>query len=102
MYNFTNWRVNRYWNEDNDRLLKIFKTFLEPLYEKYAGSTIKIKKKGERPQLSLDEFKQILTDSKININNETETDLNQCFDLCRWMTVEEGDYIRKISFLEFA
>lgn len=28
VYNFTNWRANRYWNEDIDKLLKIFRGFL--------------------------------------------------------------------------
>jgi uncharacterized membrane protein len=46
VYNFTNWRADRYWNTDTDKLLKVFRGFLEGLYEKYAGSSMKIRKRG--------------------------------------------------------
>ena len=102
VYNFTHWRTNRYWNEDNDKLLKSFRTFLEALYEKYAGTSMKLRKKGESYQISLEEFKQIFTDAKINTNNEIDTDLNICYDLSRALTTDEANFIRRISALEFA
>lgn len=102
VYNFTQWRTNRYWNEDNDKLLKTFRTFIIGLYHKYAGSSLKVRKKGEISQLSLIEFKQILTDANINTSNDVDTDLNISYDYCRALTVDEAGFVRKITELEFA
>ena len=99
-YNSNKWRMEKYLCENVDLVLKCHKQILDSVYKKYSG---KKAMPGQKPFMSLDEFKSLCNDAKIINDQFTSREVDLSFHLSMMTRVDEL-YSKKhieMSFVEF-
>lgn len=94
------WRVERYWNEDVDCVVKSYMPIFKGCYKKYSGlRTLP----GQRKFMCLEEFNRLLTDMGLFNDNLGERDATLLFSLGMMTQLDElgSDRIYQMQFVEF-
>lgn len=93
------WRHERYWVEEVDIVLKSYAPIIRNLYKKYSSAKIP----GERPYMSLEEFKNLISTANMFNDYCGERDVVICLVNSLMTQVDElnSDRIFQIQFLEF-
>jgi hypothetical protein len=101
-FDHDNWRSSRYFCEECDVLIKRYRGILEQVYKR--SSKLKVKP-GEKPFMSVDEFKQVCVrvDLASGKFEKTERDASICYNLAMMLQVDEleSDRIFKMQSIEF-
>jgi hypothetical protein len=94
------WRLERYWNEECDNLIKTNVALFKHLYETKGGAH---KLPGEKIYMSIQEFVTLMNEA--NFINEvfTERDVVVSFNLAKQTEIDEinNDKHMKLYFVEF-
>jgi len=94
------WRVERYWNEPVDTVLKSYLPIFRGVYKKYSGlKTLP----GQRPFMCLEEFQKLVGDAGMYSDKCGERDALLSYNYAMMTQVDElnSDRIFQMSFLEF-
>ena len=94
------WRVERYWNEEVDAVIKSFMPVFRGAYKKYSGmKTLP----GQRKFMCLEEFYRIVNDMGLLNDNCGERDATLFYSLAMMTQVDEleSDRIYQMQFVEF-
>jgi len=94
------WRVEKYWNEAVDTVLKSYLPILKGAYKKNIGlRTLP----GQRKFMCLEEFHRLMGDCGIFNDNLTDRDATLAFSLSMMTQTDElqSDRIYQMQFIEF-
>jgi len=94
------WRVERYWVETVDAVVKSYLPILKGVYKKYSGlKTLP----GQRKFMSLEEFHRLLNDSGSFNDNCGDRDATLSFNIAMMTQADEldSDRIFQMQFIEF-
>lgn len=99
-FNSQRFRDERYWNEECDDVLKLYKAVLENVYLKYS---VKKKKPGQKNFMCLDELSDICKHCNLYDENFVERDMQLAFNLSMMTQFDElsNDRIFQMTFIEF-
>jgi len=94
------WRIERYWNEAVDAVVKSYLPILKGVYKKYSGlKTLP----GQRKFMSLEEFHRLLNDTGSFNDNCGDRDATLSFNIAMMTQIDEleNDRIFQMQFIEF-
>ena len=93
-------RVEKLWNENCDRIFKLYMPVVKGLYDKYSG---RYSLPGQAPFMSLEEFTQMVTDSNVIDENFGAREVGMLFSVSMMTQVNELDSDRHLhmQFPEF-
>lgn len=94
------WRLERYWNEQVDTVIKSYMPILKSIYKKYSGlKTLP----GQKKFMSLEEFQRLMNEIEIFNDNCGDRDALLSFNLAMMTQVDEleSDRIYQMQFIEF-
>lgn len=100
-YLLTNtWRSTHYFCEEIDLIFKAHKEILDSIYKKYSGSKAL---PGQKPFMSLEEFHQFCSDTKLENEKLTSREIDLNFVQSMMVQVDEINKKRhlEMSFVEF-
>jgi len=94
------WRIERYWNEDVDCVVKSYTPILKGAYKKYSGlKTLP----GQRKFMSLEEFNGLVSSMDLLTDGLGERDATLYYSLAMMTQVDElgSDRIFQMQYIEF-
>lgn len=93
------WRINKFWNEENDYIFKQHKTIVDNVWSQYSG---KKKLPGHKPWMSLEELRTLINDSGID-KDITERDIALIFNQSMMTVVDElhKNKIFEMNYVEY-
>ena len=98
--NAQKWRIERYWNEECDNIIKANITLFHQLYNTKGGLH---KLPGEKIFMSIQEFITMLSEANLITDTFTDRDAAISFNLAKMTEIDEINYDKhmKLYFLEF-
>ena len=99
-YDIQKWRIERYWNEDVDTVIKSYLPIFKGVYKKYSGAKAL---PGQRPFMSLEEFQKLIADAEMYNDKCAERDAILSYNYAMMTQVDElnSDRIFQMQFIEF-
>ncbi len=99
-YDIHKWRLERYWNEDVDTVLKSYIPIFRGVYKKYSGAKTL---PGQRPFMCLEEFQKLIADAEMYSDKCGERDAILSYNYAMMTQVDElnSDRIFQMQFIEF-
>lgn len=100
LYDSNVWRNQKYFNENTDVILKAHKPILDSIFKLYSGRK---SLPGQKPFMSLEEFRQLAVDAKLVPEKLPTRDIDTCFVLAMMVQVDELYEKRHIemNYVEF-
>ena len=97
LYDPHQWRVDKYWNEPCDNIMKAYAPLFKNLFDRYGGMA---KKPGQQAVVTVDEFTEMIMDSGIINDSFTAPEIPICFNQALELFVNEVDS-DKYSFAQY-